>query len=82
MAWTRHVEFDCATGGEVWRDSTPEEHQALADRQAAYNAAVEADRARQAQDVALVTQEAAADPAFAALARLAGIRLPATGGAP
>jgi DNA-binding GntR family transcriptional regulator len=73
---TRHVEFNCTTGEETWRDSTPEEHQALMDRQESENARMAAEAAGQDADRALILAEAAGSPAFAALARQMGFAPP------
>lgn len=73
------ADYDCSTGQQTWREATAEESEQILANQAEYESAATAAAAQFAADIALVGAQAAADPAYAALVRIAGIRLPDPG---
>lgn len=72
-----HLIVHCATGRETRVPLTAEELAAQAHKADAAATRADAEQKRIAADRAAVSERAAADPAFAALARLLGLDIPA-----
>ncbi len=71
----RHVEHDCSTGQEHWRESGPEEVAAILAHRKAFEEQAEKDAAQKDADMKLIRAKMDADPAFAALVRQTGLRM-------